>query len=169
MPVHTRNPQTPYEIDGFRIDDHAYRARKLERRHQAAKFQIKITNEVTAPVVGDGGFIMCIPDDILGKIAQPPPGLTPLTPCAILSACGAFVSTVGTTTTTIQIRNVTTGLDMLSTLITIDASKHTSYESATQPIINYANFVVAVAHLIAIDIDTVGTGAMGLGVSLAFR
>jgi hypothetical protein len=142
---------------------------KRERHKQAAKFQIKITNETTTPAAGDGAFVFCIPDDILGKIAQSPAtGLAPFTPCAVLTTCGAFVSTVGTTATTIQLRNVTTGNDMLTTPITIDASKNTSYESLTQPVIDYVNFQVSVAHLIAVDIDAVGTGAMGLGVIMAF-
>ena len=82
----------------------------------------------------------------------------------------AMVSTVSSSgTPTIQIRNVTDSVDMLSTRITIDASEYTSYTAATAPVIDTTKDDVATGDRIAIDVDVAGTGAKGLTIYLAFR
>jgi hypothetical protein len=118
-------------------------------------FEIKVTSDETDLTTGDGQFIFAIPED-LDK--------------AVLYHAHAFISTVSSSgTPQVQIRNVTQAVDMLSTRITIDVSEFTSYTATTQPVINPANNDVAKADLIAVDVDTAGTGARGLGVILAFR
>lgn len=103
---------------------------------------------------GDGKFIFAVSDDMDGMD---------------LVDADAYVSTVGSGTVTVQIRNITQTADMLSTAITIDAGENTSYEATTQPVINTATDDVTVADMIAIDVDGAGGGdAKGLGVILEF-
>ena len=70
---------------------------------------------------------------------------------------------------TIQLANVTTGFDMLSTKITIDANETTSYTAATPPVIDAARDDVATGDRIRVDCDVAGTGAKGLSVILTFQ
>lgn len=120
--------------------------------------ELKIYDDATAPVVGDGAMIVCIPPEANGMN---------------LVDADAFLTTVatGASLTTIQIRNVTDTQDMLSTKITIDASEYTSYSAATQPVINTTYDDVATGDLIAVDIDVIGstTAGKGLGVILVFQ
>ena len=81
----------------------------------------------------------------------------------------AYVTTVSSSgLPTVQIRNVTDAVDMLSTKISIDASEFTSYTAATPMVINPSNDGVSVGDLLAVDVDVAGTGARGLGVILTF-
>jgi len=69
----------------------------------------------------------------------------------------------------IQVRNVTDGVDVLSTRITIDQSEKTSYTAATAPVIDTSNNTVATGDEIAIDLDGAGTGAKGLDVIISLQ
>lgn len=116
--------------------------------------EIKVFPDTATVATGDGAFIFAISRDLDG---------------AKLVEAHAFVSTVSSSgTPTIQIRNVSGAVDMLSTRITIDASEFTSYTAASAPVVNVANQTVTVGQLLAIDIDVAGTGAKGLGVMLTF-
>jgi hypothetical protein len=85
----------------------------------------------------------------------------------------AFVTTVSSSgAPAVQIRNITRGVDMLSTKVTIDVSEFTSYTAATASVVDDTgspakSFVVR-GDLISIDVDVAGTGAKGLGVYLVF-
>lgn len=120
-------------------------------------FEIKITNDLSTLNTGDGQFIFAIPSDLNGTN---------------LVDAQAFVTTVATggTLVTVQIRNVTDSVDMLSTRITIDASEFTSYTAATPRVIDTTKDDVVTGDLIAIDVDAVGntTRGKGLGVILRF-
>lgn len=79
--------------------------------------------------------------------------------------------TAGTGDTTVQVRNM--GLDsvgpyMLSTEITIDSGEVNSMDAATQPVVDEDNDDIAWGDHLAIDVLTVATGALGLGVVLTF-
>ena len=69
----------------------------------------------------------------------------------------------------IQIRNVTDAVDMLSTRISIDAGELHSKDATTPPVVDAAHDDVAYGDLLAIDIDTAGTGAKGLMIVLVFE
>lgn len=87
-----------------------------------------------------------------------------------LAACAAGVVTASSSgTPTIQLRNLITGNDMLSTKITIDANERTSYTAATPPVISAANAQVSTGDFVMIDVDVAGTGAKGLAVGVAFE
>lgn len=117
--------------------------------------QFKIVDDSTLLVVGDGQLIFCIPSELNGYN---------------LTGAQAYVTTVSSSgLPNVQVRNVTTGFDMLSTPITIDVSEFTSYTAATPPVIDLARDDVATGNRIAIDIDAAGTGTKGLGILLTFQ
>jgi hypothetical protein len=116
--------------------------------------EVKVFDDATVLTTGDGKAIFCIPARMNGWN---------------LIAAHAFVTTVSSSgLPTVQIRNVTDAVDMLSTKVSIDASEFTSYTAAAAPVIDTAHDDVATGDLIAIDVDVAGTGAKGLGVILTF-
>ena len=92
-----------------------------------------------------------------------------------LVAIQADVITAGTTVIqaqilTIQIRNVTQGADMLTTLLTVDSGETSSATAATPAVIDTANDDVATNDLLRIDVDDIHTTApKGLIVTLSFQ
>jgi hypothetical protein len=105
---------------------------------------------VTNVVVGDGKFIFAIPRDLDGTE---------------LVHAEAYITTSGTLVT-VQIRNITKALDMLTTRITIDAGEYSSLDAAVPPVVNETNAAVDMGDRIAVDVDT--AGGQGLGVKLVF-
>jgi hypothetical protein len=119
-----------------------------------AEYEIKVVPDNTVVVVADGQFIFATPADLNG---------------AVLIAAAGYVTTVSSGGgLTVQVRNATAAVDMLSTAITIDVNVATSYASATQPVVNASNAKVATGQLIAVDVDAAGTNAQGLGAILTF-
>jgi hypothetical protein len=142
------------------VAGHGYRIRQLERRPPVVVgfYEIKVfPDEGTGSetVTGDGKFIWVIPYDLDGTN---------------LVDADAFVTTVGSGATVIQIRNITQAVDMLTTRITIDANEYHSFPpGASSPAdIDDANNTVVTGDRIAIDVDTAGAGSKGLGVMLRF-
>lgn len=102
---------------------------------------------------GDGKRVFFVPPELDGTV---------------LIRAIAFVTTVSSSgALTIQIRNSTQSLDMLSTAITIDQSENSSLTAATPPVIK-SSVIVRSGDLIFADVDGAGTGAKGLGVQLSF-
>lgn len=138
-------------IRSFMEDDVLPRWMKISRDRVV---QIKVFDDSTAASTGDGKFIFFIPPEydrlVLRKVYAYVTGA---------SSSGAL---------TIQIRNVTDSVDMLSTALTIDASELSSLTAATAAVINLANATVEDGDQIAIDVDGAGTSAEGLGVVLTF-
>lgn len=132
--------------------DHAPGAPDPIPPYGTAVYEIKVFEDVNLVVVGDGAFIWEIPEDLDG---------------ATLLAVEAFVTTVGSTTTEVQIRKVGVG-DLLSTKLSIDAAELNS-KDATVPavIVSSGNEVLVWGEHLAIDVDAAGTGSKGLGVILA--
>ena len=123
-------------------------------RNVGRMFQLKIVDDTTAITTGDGQLVFMIPPELDG---------------AMLVRAEAFVSTASSSgAPAIQVRNITQSLDVLSTAITIDANEKTSLTAATKPVIK-PTVIFRSGDLIAIDIDTAGTGAKGLGVQLSFQ
>ena len=116
--------------------------------------QAKVLSDTSTLTTGDGKLVLCIPAILNGMN---------------LVAAHAYCSTVSSAgTPTVQIRNVTDAVDMLSVAITIDANEYTSYTAATQPTIDTNHDDVATGDRIAVDIDVAGTGCKGIGVLLTF-
>lgn len=84
----------------------------------------------------------------------------------IVSVAGSRKS--GTGTPTIQIRNVTDGVDVLSTRLTIDSGETDSSTAATPAVINTSNDSVATADQFAIDVDDAGTSTLFMWVEIGF-
>lgn len=117
--------------------------------------QVKVIDDLTTLTTGDGKVIFLIPQELNGYN---------------LVGANAFVSTVSSSgTPTIQIRNVTDAVDMLSTRITIDANEYTSYTAAAAAVVNTTYDDVATGDRLAVDVDVAGTGAKGLGIVLTFQ
>lgn len=110
----------------------------------------------TATEVGDGKAYFNIPSSVAGMN---------------LVEVHAHVITAGTTgTTDIQIHNLTSAVDMLSTKLTVDSSETSSSTAATAAVINGSNDDVVANELIRIDVDAISTTpAQGLVVTLIFR
>lgn len=109
----------------------------------------------SALTTGDGKLIYRVPSILNGWT---------------ITAVAAHVTTVSSSgTPTIQLRNITDAVDILSTRITIDANEKDSSTAATPAVINAANAVVATADEIAVDVDVAGTGTKGLIVEMKFE
>lgn len=122
-------------------------------------FEIKVWADVIkvgrTNGTGNGLFIFEIPEDLNAFH---------------LTVARAYVTTAGSSVTTVQIRNIDNGnVDMLSTPITIDAGVRSSIFSTTQRVIDTDNDQVSDGDQIAIDVDTNPTDAAGLGVILDFE
>lgn len=116
--------------------------------------QLKVFSDTQTVSTGDGKLIIVASTDMDGL--------------SLIDA-QAYVTTVSSSgAPTVQIRNVTDTVDMLSTRITIDANEFTSYTAVTHRVINTANDQVSVGDRLAVDVDVAGTGAKGLGVVLVF-
>lgn len=117
--------------------------------------QLKVMDDTTGLTAGDGKVIFCVPFEFDG---------------AVLVQAESYITTASSAgLPTVQIRNVTTGLDMLSTKASIDVGEFTSFTAAAPAVVNAANATVAKGDRIAVDIDVAGTGAKGLGVILSFQ
>jgi len=116
--------------------------------------EIKVTSDISVLAVGDGQFIFACGSDLNGL--------------NVVSA-NAYVTTLSSSgTVAVQLRNVTDSVDIMSTKVTIDASEYTSYTAGTASVIDLTKDDVATGDRIAIDVDSAGTGAKGLGVILGF-
>ena len=117
--------------------------------------QVKVIDDLTTLTTGDGKVIFLVPQELNGYN---------------LVSANAFVTTVSSSgTPTVQIRNVTDAVDMLSTRITIDASEYTSYTAAAAAVVDATYDDVATGDRLAVDVDVAGTGAKGLGIVLTFQ
>lgn len=146
-----RNPSTthPPSTTGV-VADHHQRIRALEANPITAHYEIKVVSDFDELVVGDDAFVWMVPLDIDEFV---------------FTDAQAFVSVTSSSgVPTIQLRNVTQALDILSTPITIDVGDLTSYDATTRRVISDTNRHVNTGDLIAIDVDVAGTGAKGLGV-----
>lgn len=150
--------------------DYLNRLRRLEAVPIRGHYEFKVTADQNAgsgnldPSVrnvfaGNGKFIFGIPDDL---------------DQSKLTDCFAYVTTAGSSVIRIQLRYVaplanpnTTGIDMLSTRIEIEAGEYFSYNATTQRVINASNRVVTKGGFICVDVDDAGGGsAEGLGVGI---
>ena len=115
---------------------------------------VKCVADGIGPAVGDGITHVVIPSSLNGKN---------------LSSANAHVYTVGTggSITNVQIHNITTGYNMLSTPITIDLNEKDSSTAATPPVIGGQNDV-STGDVIRIDVDAVATNTLGLEVRMVF-
>ena len=119
-----------------------------------APYDVKIVSDGDNLSVADGQWIFMVPRDCHNLA---------LTEVAI------YVTTPSSAgLPAVQLRNVVTGHDMLSTMVTIDVGQFDSYDAFTQAVIDPLYAVVSAKDRISIDVKVAGTGAKGLGVILRF-
>ena len=119
---------------------------------------IKVLPDNIPTYVGNGVSAFTVPSTLDGLYLS-----------NVSGAIGAHVYTAGTTgTTDVMLHNLTTGDDMLSTVITIDSGETDSSTAATPPAVS-TNNQVSTADVIRFDIDAVSTTeAKGLEVRMVF-
>ena len=124
---------------------------------------IKVIPDANNTYVGDGITSVTCPTTFNGLV---------------LYSIGAHVYTAGVgSVTTVQLYNVTTSTDVLSTPITIDAGELDTNSAATPAVIDTSSNVNKVysdgttATVLRIDIDAIasGTAAKGLEIRMEFR
>lgn len=147
-------PQNDIPLNDLEGESHEYMPRWLRAPENGRMVHIKVFADDVAATTGDGKFIVFMPPQYNNLVLKRVYGYV-----TGASSSGAL---------TIQIRNTTQAVDMLSTAITIDQSELSSLTAATQPTINTTNATVVEGDQIAIDVDGAGTSAEGLGVVLIF-
>jgi hypothetical protein len=117
---------------------------------------IKVISETTTLTTGSPMAIMTVPVEINGWN---------------LVTAHASVYTVATSgSTTVMIRNVTSGSDMLTVGIKVPQGLYSSYTvSGSAGAIDTNEDDVATGDRIAVDVDVVGAGTKGLDVMLTFQ
>lgn len=133
------------------------RVARLERRivsSAGAQYEIKLVSDEDTFTTADE-FIFEIPADLDGLQ---------------LLLVRAFVTTVGSSSTSVDVENLTGTVDMLTTNITIDSGEKSSRTAAAPAVIaDPPDNVVADGDQIHVSVATAGTDAQGLGVILGFR
>jgi hypothetical protein len=84
----------------------------------------------------------------------------------LVNAHAAIYTVSSASTPTFQIHNVTDGVDILSTPITIDVSEYNSYTAAVQPVISASYRGLTVGDRIRFDCDVSGSGTKGMDIML---
>jgi len=138
------------------LRNHLTRIQALERNPviPLGFYEIKVFSDLQTVTTGNDKFVWMIPED--------------LNDYYLVHAQG-FVSTVSSSGgLQVMIRNRTAAVDMLTSYISIDVSEFTSYTAAVPSVVNQTNWQVTTADLLAVDVDSAGTGAKGLGVALRF-
>ena len=118
---------------------------------------LKVFSDADAVTTGNDARRFVVTDDLGGTF---------------LRSAHATVTTVGSSTTTVQVHNLTNTDDLLSTETDIDSGETTSYTAATPhvvdrsgtPSVNYINR----GDILRVDVDAAGSGAKGLEVLLEF-
>jgi hypothetical protein len=111
--------------------------------------------EASAIASGDGKAYFAVPVELNGMN---------------LVSVGGHVYTAATSgAVSCQIANVTSGVDMLSTKLTFDATEKDTATAATPAAINASNDGVATGEEIRVDIDAAAAGAKGLEIRLGFQ
>lgn len=118
---------------------------------------LKVVADTTAVVSGDDKRRFVVTDDLGGTR---------------LRSVHATLTTAGSSSTLVQVHNLTTGDDLLSTRTSITSGFTTSYDSASQHVVNDTgtppvNYITR-GDVLRIDVDLAGTGAQGLEVLLEF-
>ena len=149
---------TQAEADGGSDDVTALTSLKLAQSYAGTKtatFYEENPNAILT--LGNDKAFIHIPEDMAGM--------------NLVAVHARVITAGGSGLATFQIRNVTSGQDMLSTLLTIDAGETGSDTAATPAVIDTSEDDVAENDLLTLDIDTVPNSppALGLIVTLTFR
>ncbi len=121
---------------------------------EGGSYQFKIFRDDVVVVAGDNALVWLIPDELNGLM---------------LVSVMLYVTTVSSSgKPTVQLANLTTGHDMLSTKVSVDVSEYSSYTASVPVVIDGSFDVVTTGDRISFDVDIAGTGAKGMGMKLTF-
>ena len=115
---------------------------------------LKPYNEASAIATGDGKMYFTVPSELSGMN---------------LVTIGAHLYTAGSGLTQIQIANVTSAVDMLTSKAEIDTGEKDTVTATSAAVINTGADGVAEGEELRIDIDAAASGAKGLEVRLGFQ
>lgn len=110
--------------------------------------------EGSAISTGDGKIYFAVPSELSGMN---------------LVTVGAHLYTAGSGLTQVQIANVTSAVDMLTSKIEIDTGEKDSKDATSAAVINTGADGVAEGEEIRVDIDAAASAAAGLEVRLGFQ
>jgi hypothetical protein len=116
---------------------------------------IRVVDPTVALTTGDNQQVTTISSELTGKL--------------LVKADAAVYTVSSSGNPTIQVHNLTDGVDMLSTLITIDATEVSSFSAVAASVIDTAHDDVVAGDQLRIDVDVAGTGTKGLDVFLVFE
>lgn len=116
---------------------------------------VKLIRDDTSLTTGDGQSYYTVPPEMNGF--------------ELVDADASVYTTSSSGLPTFQINNVTAGVDMLTTRITIDTGEYSSYTAATAAVINTSNDSVSTGDRLRFDVDVAGTGTRGAELRLLFR
>lgn len=110
----------------------------------------------TAVATGNGQVLFVVPPILDGR--------------SLTDVFAAFTTAGTGADTVIQVSSVTGGHDLLSTPVTIEDGDLTSLTATAQPVVDLSasRDVVDSGDVLSIDVDAVGSGALGLQVALTF-
>lgn len=87
---------------------------------------------------------------------------------ALVYIDGAVATVSSSGVVTVQLHNITQGVDMFTTRLTIDNGEKSSKTAFAPVEIDEANARVEWADEVRVDLDTIGTGTLGLALNLVF-
>ena len=146
-------PDAVQKREEMTFDEMYGRLRNDRWKNVGRMVQIPVFSTADTVEGGDGKAVFFVPPELDGvKVVR----------------ALAFVTTVSSSgAITVQVRNATQSLDMLSTALTIDQSENSSLTAATPAVIT-SSIVLRSGDLLYVDCDEAGTGAKGLGVQLSY-
>lgn len=122
-----------------------------------AIYAIEVFENFTPVIAGDDAFNWEIPEDLDG---------------AVLTKVEGYVNSPSSSVTVqIQVANEREAggtVDMLTSKVVIEVGELNSKDAAAQPVVNVANQLVAWGDHLRIDVDSAGTGTLGMGMILYF-
>jgi hypothetical protein len=116
---------------------------------------LKIYNEASAIASGDGAMYFTVPALLNGM--------------NLVSAGGHLYTAATSGTVQVQVANVTSGVDMLTSKLEWDATEKDTNTANSAAVINTSNDGVATGEEIRVDIDAAASGAKGMELRLTFQ
>ena len=136
-------------IDTVHIGDNQVTLAKLDNTARETNIQLVVVDFATALTTGNGKFYFYVPATLNGF--------------NIVAVHAEVITAPAGSVATFMLHNVTSGADILSTAITIDAGETGSDSAATAAVISSSEDDLTTHDIIRVDIDGVGSGTAGSG------
>ena len=121
----------------------------MDNTARETNIQLVVIDFATALTTGNGKFYFYVPATLNGF--------------NIVAVHAEVITAPAGSVATFMLHNVTSGADILSTAITIDAGETGSDSAATAAVINTSEDDLTTHDIIRVDIDGVGSGTAGSG------